>query len=178
MIMKTISKTIRNRLSALAIASVVAAAGSALAVSHGSKAKSETSRISVPLDETAVPRDGLPRGSFAPIVQKVVPGVVKIETTTTIRNTVMQDAPGMDDPFWRHFFGEQFGDQFGRTFPRGRGQNGPQTTHGLGSGVIITKDGYILTNNHVVDGAKAVKVTMEDGHEYTAKVIGRDPKTD
>ena len=50
--------------------------------------------------------------------------------------------------------------------------------HGLGSGVIITKDGYILTNNHVVDGAKEVKVTMEDGHEYPAKVIGRDPKTD
>src|SRR3989449_11205033 len=53
-----------------------------------------------------------------------------------------------------------------------------QVVHGLGSGVIITKDGYILTNNHVVDGAKEVKVTMEDGHEYTAKVIGRDPKTD
>src|SRR2546422_2420811 len=42
-----------------------------------------------------------------------------------------------------------------------------QVVHGLGSGVIITKDGYILTNNHVVDGAKEVKVTMEDGHEYT-----------
>jgi len=61
-------------------------------------------------------------------------------------------------------------------FPRN--QLGPQIRHGLGSGVIITKDGYILTNNHVVDGAKDVKVTTEDGHEYTAKVIGRDPKTD
>ncbi len=141
MIMKTISKTLGNRLSALAIAGAVVAAGSALAVNLGSEAKSETPRINVPLDETAVPRDGLPRGSFAPIVQKVVPGVVKIETTSTIRNTVMQEAPGMDDPFWRHFFG----DQFGRMFPRG--QIGPQVVHGLGSGVIITKDGYILTNN-------------------------------
>jgi serine protease Do len=170
--MKTLSITLRNRLSALAIAGAVVAAGSALAVNHSSKVKSETPRIQVPLDETAVPRDGLPRGSFAPIVQKVVPGVVKIETTTTLRNTAMQEAPGMDDPFWRHFFG----DQFGRMLPRG--QTGPQVVHGLGSGVIITKDGYILTNNHVVDGAKDVKVTMEDGHEYTAKVIGRDPKTD
>src|SRR5207247_11416121 len=84
----------------------------------------------------------------------------------------MPEAPGMDDPFWRHFFG----DQFGRMFPRG--QIGPQVVRGLGSGVIITKDGYILTNNHVVDGAKDVKVTLEHGEQCTAKVIGRDPKTD
>jgi serine protease Do len=49
---------------------------------------------------------------------------------------------------------------------------------GLGSGVIITKDGYILTNNHVVDGAEEVKVALQDGREFTAKVIGRDPKSD
>ena len=104
MIMKTISKTLSNRLSALAIAGALVAAGSALAVNHGSKAKTETPRINVPLDETAVPRDGLPRGSFAPIVQKVVPGVVRIETTSTLRNTAMQEAPVLDDPFWRHFF--------------------------------------------------------------------------
>jgi serine protease Do len=170
--MKATYKTLRNQLSVLAIAGAVVAAGSAFAVNQASKAKSETPRVQVPVDETAVSRDGLPRGSFAPIVQKVVPGVVKIETTSTLRNTAMQDVPGMDDPFWRHFFG----DQFGRGFPRG--QMGPQVVHGLGSGVVITKDGYILTNNHVVDGAKEVKVTMEDGLEYTAKVIGRDPKTD
>jgi serine protease Do len=50
--------------------------------------------------------------------------------------------------------------------------------HGLGSGVIVTADGYILTNNHVVDGAKEVKVTLPDGREFTARVIGRDPKSD
>jgi serine protease Do len=55
---------------------------------------------------------------------------------------------------------------------------GRQIEHGVGSGVIVTKDGYILTNNHVVDGATVVKVTLTDGREFTAKVIGRDPKTD
>jgi serine protease Do len=55
---------------------------------------------------------------------------------------------------------------------------GPQVQHGLGSGVIITKDGYIMTNNHVVDGAKEVKVTLQDGREFTAKVVGRDPTSD
>lgn len=171
MIMQTRSKLLRNRWSALAAAGVVAVAGSVLAVDHANKAKSETPSVTVPLDETTISRDGLPRGSFAPIIQKVAPGVVKIETTSTIQRTAMQEFFGMEAPFWRRFFG----DQFGRMTPRNQP---PQTTRGPGSGVIVTKDGYILTNNHVVDGAKEVKVTVEDGHEYTAKVIGRDPKTD
>src|SRR5258706_8865251 len=79
MIMKTKSRMLRSRASALAIAGAVVLAGSVLAVDHAAKSKSETPRVNVPLDETAVPRDGLPRGSFAPIVQKVVPGVVRIE---------------------------------------------------------------------------------------------------
>lgn len=170
--MKTLFKSQRGRLLAIAAAGAVALGGSAFAFTQVSKAKSETPKVTVPLDESQISREGLPTGSYAPIVKKVVPGVVKIETSATVEKTAMQQTPGFDDPFWRHFFG----DQSGRMFPRNQAE--PQITHGLGSGVIITKDGYILTNNHVVDGAKEVKVTMEDGHEYTAKVIGRDPKSD
>jgi serine protease Do len=144
-------------------------AGTAVAFDINAKDKTDHPTINVPMDETAVSRDSLPHGSYAPVIKRVAPAVVKIVTTTKMDNASLQQMPGFDDPFWRRFFG----DQSGRSMPRG-----PQTEHGLGSGVIITKDGYIMTNNHVVDGAKEVKVTLQDGRELTAKVVGRDPKSD
>jgi len=98
--------------------------------------------------------------------------VVKVFTTTKMHNTAFNGAPdGMDD-LLRRFFGDQ---PQGRTPRR---EFGVPRQQGIGSGVIATKDGYILTNNHVVDGADEVKVALQDGREFTAKVIGRDPKTD
>src|SRR4030095_3683864 len=104
------------------------------------------------------------------------PAVVKITTATRIHNTAYSGQgtpPGMDD-LMRRFFGDEFDGQTPRRnfrMPRMPRQEG------LGSGFIITKDGYILTNNHVVDGAEQVKVALQDGREFTAKVIGRDPKS-
>src|SRR5439155_21131101 len=105
-------------------------------------------------------------------VKKVPPGVVKVFTTTKVHNTSYSGPPGMDDMLRRFF-----GDDFELRVPK-RNSNVEPRQRGIGSGVIATKDGYILTNNHVVDGADEVKVQMQDGREFTAKVIGRDPKSD
>jgi serine protease Do len=166
--MKTLLNPLHNRLTLLGLTGSLVLAGAVFALAQTSKTKTNPTDLNVPVDQTAVPRDGLPRGSYAPIVDKVAPAVVKIEITATRQNAAME---GLPDSL-RQFFGNQFG---GMLPPQSMG---PRVEHGLGSGVVITKDGYILTNNHVVDGAKEVKVTLTDGREFTAKVIGRDPKTD
>jgi serine protease Do len=108
---------------------------------------------------------GFPQ-SFAEIAKKVTPAVVNISTTATVK------VPG--NPF-RQFFGPHggpFGDFFGDMPDREMKQRS------LGSGIIVDKEGYIITNNHVVSGAGEIKVKLTDGREYQSKVIGRDPKTD
>jgi len=120
-----------------------------------------------------VARDLGGRNSFAPIVKKVSPAVVKVVTTVKVHNAVLSNPPEMDD-LLRRFFGDQFQDRL----PRNNRAIPMPRQEGLGSGVIVTKDGYIVTNNHVVDGADEVKVSLQDGRDFTAKVIGRDPKSD
>ncbi len=108
---------------------------------------------------------GFPQ-SFAELAKKVTPAVVNISTTTTVK------VPG--NPF-RQFFGPRggpFEDFFGDMPDKEMKQRS------LGSGIIVDKEGYIITNNHVVSGSGEIKVKLTDGREYTAKVIGRDPKTD
>ena len=167
--MKRIFSPGGHRLALVALAGAVVLAGSALAFSEKSQGEAP---LAPPLDERPVNREPGSHASFAPIVKRVAPGVVKIFTTTRVQRTAYTGpGPDMDD-FFRHFFGDL---QPGR---KSRRQFDTPRQEGVGSGVIATKDGYILTNNHVVDGADEVKVALQDGREFTAKVIGRDPKTD
>jgi len=165
-----------NRMTALALGGAVILAGSALAFTQKDKAESK-SVPNVPVDERPIARDAGSHNSFAPLVKKVTPAVVKVLTTTKAHNTSFSsDGNSAPEDLLRRFFGDDFN---GNMMPRQgrRNFNMPRQT-GLGSGVIVTKDGFILTNNHVVDGADEVKVVMTDGRELTAKVIGRDPKSD
>jgi serine protease Do len=105
--------------------------------------------------------------SFSELAEKARPGVVNIQVVKTVKNA------GFAFP---RSFGNPFGDFFG-PFSDENHQSSPEQ-QGVGSGFVISSDGYILTNNHVVDGANQIKIKLADGKEYDAKVVGRDPKTD
>lgn len=110
--------------------------------------------------------NGLP--SFAELIKKLKPAVVNISTTNKIKS---RSTP-FSSPFEE---GHPFGDYFKKFF------DSPEREFkqkGLGTGFIISEDGYVVTNNHVVDKADDIEILLEDGEKYEAKVIGKDPKTD
>jgi len=119
------------------------------------------------VEEAAVKRDGRFTSSFSPVVKKVSPAVVKVFTTTAPKQN---SNPFFDDPFFRRFFGDESRGQ--------QRQFRAPKQHGLGSGVVVSEDGYLLTNNHVVENADEIKVQFADEREFTAKVVGRDDKSD
>ena len=112
------------------------------------------------------------RAGFAPVVKKALPSVVNISSSKVSKIPAEFSEQMPDDPLFRQFFGRD-GGQFG--LPR---QAPQQREKALGSGVIMTPDGYLLTNNHVVEGATDVRVTLGDKREFKAKVVGADPKSD
>jgi serine protease Do len=111
--------------------------------------------------------------SFSQLVNHVKPTIVNISTTTVFNGPDMQDKfMGPVNPF-RDYFGEDFFNRFFGNSPRREFKQ-----KSLGSGFVIDREGYILTNNHVVEKASSIKVKLSDEKEYDAKIVGRDPKTD
>ncbi len=99
--------------------------------------------------------------SYADAAQTALPSVVHIFTSKEIaapRNQLF------NDPFFRHFFGTP--------------EQAPQRSSGLGSGVMVSAEGYVLTNNHVIEAADTIEVALNDGQKFPARIVGRDPETD
>src|SRR2546430_2328488 len=109
--------------------------------------------------------DAAPQNSYADIGSKAAPAVITIRADKRVRTP--QQFPFSDDPFFRGLFGN-----------RGPQQPQEQLQQALGSGVIVSPDGYILTNHHVIDGAEDIKIEMNDGRTLEAKLIGSDPPSD
>jgi serine protease Do len=150
------------------------AAGTSLAFTRLSETKAtpQAAMLRLVVDESPARREGQFVTSFAPVMKQVAPSVVNVFTTTTIQQPRgLHPGTPLDDQWLRRFFGDEF---FGESR---RSQRAPRQS-GLGSGVIVTEDGYILTNHHVVDKADEIRVALNDGREFRAKIVGTDPKSE
>jgi Do/DeqQ family serine protease len=121
---------------------------------------------SVTIQEAAAPTaasSGKATASYANAARAALPSVVHIFTSKDVK---AQRNPFSDDPLFRHFFGDRL-------------DNRPQQrTSGLGSGVVVSPEGYILTNNHVIEAADEIEVALNDGSKLPARIVGRDPESD
>ncbi|HUW38367.1 MAG TPA: Do family serine endopeptidase [Rhodocyclaceae bacterium] len=120
------------------------------------------SKVVAVQEAASPPGDARKVVSYSMAAQKALPSVVYIYTSQEVKAPV---SPLLNDPFFRHFFGDRFEVQ-------------PQRRSGLGSGVVVSADGYILTNNHVIEAADQIEVALQDGRKFKARVAGADPDSD
>jgi serine protease Do len=164
-----------RKLAGIALAAVLVTGGIAAGIQSERGGKSEATRpiVNFKEDHTAPERGEQLALSFASVVRQVTPSVVQVTVSKTVQQAGWQPGamPGPDLFEW--FFGQRPGMRPGAPAP-----NRLPRQQGVGSGVIVSEDGYLLTNNHVVDGADEVLVRLSDQRELKAKVVGRDPQTD
>jgi len=121
-----------------------------------------------PLPDLTINQAHTPRGeislteSFAPAAQRVIPSVVNIFTQQKMPTN---NHPALNDPIFRYFFGDRLDER-------------PRQASNLGSGVIVSQNGFILTNHHVIEAADEIQVALENGQTLPARVVGTDPETD
>ena len=161
--------TLKSGLVAISLVCVFSGIGIGGAVEHHSS-QSALARVNAKPTADAG-RSTTPRGAldFATLAKKIGPAVVNVSTTYLRQNGQATPGPfGSDDPmsqFWQRFFGQP-------------SPGGQQKQMGVGSGFVVDRDGTIVTNYHVVDGAEKISVTLSDGKHFAAEVLGKDQKTD
>src|SRR5580658_857958 len=164
--MNSLISLLRSKSAVLVLGFALGAAG--LGLAHTTE-KSLSSNPPATL-KLADASEGPSKNSYAPLIKEVLPSVVNVSSSKIVHNRMSSEEGMPMDPFFRQFFGQD---------GNGRGQ-APRDSRekALGSGVIVSPEGYILTNNHVVDGASDVRVTLSDKREFQAHIVGADPKTD
>jgi Do/DeqQ family serine protease len=151
-------QSVRRTASTIAVASLLLCVSVSSAACKG--------KAEAPAVNTARVPDAPPQNSYADVVARVAPAVVTIHANKRVRNP--QQYPFFDDPFFRGLFGDRNREQ----------QPREQLERALGSGVIVSTDGYIITNHHVIDGAEEIKIDLTDGRTVDAKLVGSDPPSD
>ncbi len=158
----------RNKKGLAVLAAAAVLGVTTLVAGAGARPAAATNAVAPDATPLTVPNPVQLSNTFTKLAKEVEPSVVQV-TSTIEKKTVRFQGQQPDDLFRRFFGGNPFGDM----------PQQPRRSTGTGSGFIVDKNGYILTNNHVVDGATKVQVKLNDEHrEYTAKVIGTDPELD
>ncbi len=170
--MESSSLKIRRWVATLVV--LAAFAGGAL-LSQGFRNWADHAVFGASREPIAIAQNALPvslgnfANGFSAVIKPALPAVVNIRTSKIVKPQANQMSPMFNDPMFRQFFGDQFGQG---------GKPHAEREQSLGSGVIITPDGTIITNNHVIDGATDIKVQLSDKRDFNAKLIGADPKSD
>jgi len=172
----THTQSAKRRIAAAILAIAMIAGIGAYHFIHPTSARASATSNAAPLDDSKIAALLSLDQAMETVAARVTPAIVNVAVTAKVdQKKAMMQQQGMPEGLpddMQQFFERQFG-QRGQMAPQQ-----PQFQHGIGSGVIISPDGYIITNNHVVDGATDIKVTLSDRRILPAKLIGTDPLTD